>query len=96
MWFVSGEAESRLYEASELESLARQIAETLAGSLGASADNVSQETSFLDDLGGDSLDTVELVMELEGQGIRLAGDDADQIATVADAIAYIQSRRRRK
>lgn len=93
LWFVSGDAESRLYQASELESLAKQIAGALAGSLGASADDVVRETAFLDDLGGDSLDTVELVMELEEQGIALAGDDAARIATVADAIAFLQSHR---
>lgn len=93
LWFVSGEAESRLYQASGMESLATHIAGALAGSLGASEEGLARETSFLEDLGGDSLDTVELVMELEEQGITLADNDADRIATVADAIAFIQSRR---
>ena len=58
---------------------------------GASRDLISPETSFVEDLGADSVDTVELVMELEEEfDITIPDVDAERIATVADAIRYIE------
>ena len=52
---------------------------------------VKNEASFANDLGADSLDTVELIMEFEKQfGITIPDDKAEKIATVGDAIAYIE------
>ncbi|MDE7159633.1 MAG: acyl carrier protein [Muribaculaceae bacterium] len=53
---------------------------------------VTPEASFSTDLGADSLDTVELIMEFEKEfGITIPDEDAEKIATVGDAIAYIES-----
>ena len=74
---------------SEIESKVRDI---IVDKLGVDAAEVSAEKSFTGDLGADSLDTVELIMELEKEfGITIPDDDAEQIATVGDAVAYIES-----
>ena len=62
--------------------------------LGVSADEVVPEASFVDDLGADSLDLVELVMVLEEEfGREIPDEDAEKIQTVQDAITYINSNR---
>ena len=59
--------------------------------LGVEADKVAPDASFIDDLGADSLDTVELVMAFEEEfGIEIPDDAAEKIQTVKDAIAFIQ------
>ncbi len=58
--------------------------------LGVEADKVTQEASFIDDLGADSLDIVELVMAFEEEfGVEIPDDAAEKISTVSDAIKYI-------
>jgi acyl carrier protein len=53
---------------------------------------VTDESSFIDDLGADSLDTVELVMALEEEfNSEISDEDAEKIATVKDAVEYIES-----
>lgn len=60
--------------------------------LGVSADEVSPESSFVDDLGADSLDVVELVMALEEEfGVEIPDEDAEKIATVGEAVKYIET-----
>ncbi len=60
--------------------------------LGVEADKATTEASFIDDLGADSLDIVELVMAFEEEfGVEIPDDAAEKIATVADAIAFIDS-----
>ena len=60
--------------------------------LGVEAEKVTEEASFIDDLGADSLDIVELVMAFEEEfGVEIPDDAAEKIATVNDAIAYIES-----
>lgn len=74
---------------SEIESKVRDI---IVDKLGVDAAEVSAEKSFTGDLGADSLDTVELIMELENEfGIAIPDDDAEKIATVGDAVAYIEA-----
>ncbi len=52
---------------------------------------VNDESSFVEDLGADSLDTVELIMEFEDEfGIEISDEQAEQISTVAEAIAYLE------
>jgi acyl carrier protein len=69
-----------------------KVKEIVAEQLGVDADEVTDEASFIDDLGADSLDTVELVMALEEEfGIEIPDEDAENISTVKDAIAYIES-----
>ena len=58
--------------------------------LNVEADKVKPEASFIDDLGADSLDTVELVMAFEEEfGVEISDDTANEIQTVNDAVAYI-------
>ena len=58
--------------------------------LGVEADKVTEEASFIDDLGADSLDIVELVMAFEEEfGVEIPDDAAEKISTVTDAIKYI-------
>ncbi len=58
--------------------------------LGVEAEKVTEESSFIDDLGADSLDIVELVMAFEEEfGVEIPDDAAEKIGTVADAINYI-------
>lgn len=61
--------------------------------LGTSRDKVTSETSFINDLGADSLDTVELVMEFEDEfQINIPDEDAEKIQTVGDAVKYISEK----
>lgn len=60
--------------------------------LGVNESEVTKEASFVDDLGADSLDTVELVMALEeGFGIEIPDEEAEKIKTVGDTVSYILS-----
>jgi acyl carrier protein len=69
-----------------------KIKEIIASQLGVDAEEVTPEASFVDDLGADSLDTVELIMALEEEfDIEIPDEEAEKIATVSDAIAYIES-----
>ncbi|MCX8082182.1 MAG: acyl carrier protein [bacterium] len=63
--------------------------------LGISAGEIVENASFIDDLGADSLDTVELVMELEEKfGIDIPDEDAEKIRTVKDAVDYIEKNKK--
>lgn len=63
----------------------------IAEKLSVNAVEVTPEKSFTNDLGADSLDTVELIMEFEKEfGIQIPDEDAEKIATVGDVIAYIE------
>lgn len=67
-----------------------KIREIIAEQLGVDADSITMETSFIDDLGADSLDIVSLIMALEEEfGIEFAEEDTDKIKTVGDAVNYI-------
>ena len=60
--------------------------------LGVEEEKINSEASFVDDLGADSLDTVELIMQLEEEfGIEIPDDDAEKITTVQAAIDYLDS-----
>ena len=75
--------------ASSVEDKVKQI---IVEELGVDESEVTPTASFIDDLGADSLDTVELVMALEeGFGMEIPDEDAEKIATVKDAIAYIEA-----
>ncbi|PID58903.1 acyl carrier protein [candidate division KSB3 bacterium] len=67
-----------------------RIKAIVAEQLGVDESEVTEEASFVDDLGADSLDTVELVMALEEEfGIEIPDEDAEKISTVKDAVTYI-------
>ncbi len=71
-------------------SIEKRIKEIVAEQLGVDEAQVSNESSFMDDLGADSLDTVELVMALEEEfDIEISDENAEKIQTVQDAIDYI-------
>ncbi|MHC4138997.1 MAG: acyl carrier protein [Planctomycetota bacterium] len=73
------------------ESVEEQVKEIIVKQMGVNKDQVTPETSFINDLGADSLDTVELVMELEDAfDVSIPDDDAEKIQTVGDAINYIK------
>jgi acyl carrier protein len=70
-----------------------KIKEIIINELGVEADKVTNEASFVEDLGADSLDTVELVMAFEEEfGIEIPDEDAEQLQTVGDAIKYMKSK----
>ena len=67
-----------------------KVTNIVCSQLGTSRDKVQPDTSFINDLGADSLDTVELVMEFEDEfEISIPDEDAEKIQTVGDAIDYI-------
>ena len=73
---------------SEIESKVKEI---IVDKLGVDEAEVKPEASFTNDLGADSLDTVELIMEFEKEfGISIPDDKAEKIGTVGDAIAYVE------
>jgi acyl carrier protein len=73
-------------------SIEERIKEIIVEQLGVDEDEVGAEASFIDDLGADSLDTVELVMAFEEEfNIEIPDEDAEGIATVQDAIDYIKA-----
>ena len=70
-----------------------KITEIIVEQLGVKPEEVTPEASFVDDLGADSLDTVELVMALEEEfGIEIPDEDAEKIQTVGDASKYIEEK----
>jgi acyl carrier protein len=68
-----------------------RVKKIITKQMGANKDQIAPETSFVNDLGADSLDTVELVMEFEDAfDMNIPDDDAEKIQTVGDAIKYIK------
>ena len=75
-----------------MSEIAAQVKNIIVDKLGVDAEEVTPEKSFTNDLGADSLDTVELIMEFEKEfGISIPDDQAEKISTVGDAIAYIEN-----
>lgn len=69
-----------------------KVVEIIVEKLGVEVSEVTPEASFTNDLGADSLDTVELIMEFEKEfGITIPDDQAEKISTVGDAISYIEA-----
>jgi len=69
-----------------------EVKEVVVEQLSVDAGEVKEESRFVEDLGADSLDVVELVMALEEKfGIEIPDEDAEKIVTVADAVKYIES-----
>lgn len=69
-----------------------RVTKIIVDRLGVEESKVTLEASFKDDLGADSLDVAELVMELEDEfDMEISDDDAEKIATVGDAVNYIES-----
>ena len=71
---------------------AERVKKIVVEHLGVESEKVTEEASFLDDLGADSLDIVELVMAFEEEfGVEIPDDAAEKIGTVKDAIDYIEA-----
>lgn len=90
LWFVAG------FDGSvggiKVASVQERVIEIVAEQLGVDKEKVTPETSFVNDLGADSLDTVELVMELEEEfDINIPDDAAEKIQTVGQAVQYIEN-----
>ncbi|MBI3781702.1 MAG: acyl carrier protein [candidate division NC10 bacterium] len=72
--------------------LEEKVKKIIVDQLGVDAAEVTSEASFIEDLGADSLDTVELVMALEEEfGLEIPDDEAEKIVTVKDAVEYIKA-----
>ena len=68
-----------------------RVKDLVVEQLGVSADQVTPQASFIDDLGADSLDTVQLVMAFEEEfGIDIPDEDAEKMVSVSDAIKYLE------
>ena len=75
-----------------MSDIAERVKKIVVQHLGVEADKVMENASFIDDLGADSLDTVELVMAFEEEfGIEIPDEDAEKITRVKEAIEYIES-----
>jgi acyl carrier protein len=76
----------------EHEEILEKVKEVIVDQLSVEEDDVVEDASFIDDLGADSLDIVELVMALEESfGISIPDEEAEGIKTVADAVAFISA-----
>jgi acyl carrier protein len=76
------------------DDIREKVVSIVCEQMGVSAEKVQDSTSFVNDLGADSLDTVELVMEFEDQfGLTIPDEDAEKIQTVGDAITYISGKK---
>ena len=75
------------------EEILKQVQSIIVDKLGVEASEVTESANFTNDLGADSLDTVELIMEFERAfDIKIPDEDASTIATVADAVNYVSSK----
>ena len=73
-----------------MASIEERVIDLIVEQLGVSQDQVTTEASFVDDLGADSLDTVELVMAFEEEfGIDIPDEDAEKMSAVSDAVKYL-------
>jgi acyl carrier protein len=78
-------------------SVEERVMKIIVEQLGVNADEVTTESAFVEDLGADSLDTVELVMAFEEEfDLEIPDEDAEKIATVGDAVKYIDEHAAKK
>lgn len=76
-----------------MSELAQKVKGIIAEQLGVKIEEVTDSASFVDDLGADSLDTVELVMALEEEfGVEIPDEDAEKITSVGEAVRYVEER----
>ena len=74
-----------------MSEIADRVRSVIADQLMVELEEVLDESSFVEDLGADSLDTVELIMEFEDEfGVEISDEDAEKISTVGEAIAYLE------
>ncbi len=74
-----------------MSAIEEKVKEIITKQMGVQAEQITKETSFINDLGADSLDTVELIMEFEDAfDMNIPDEEAEKIRTVGDAIKYIE------
>ena len=101
-FILSGDAEDELMPTTDREdrvvpSIEERVIEIVCENLGVNKEQVTRSTSFIEDVGADSLDIVELVMELEEEfGVTIPDDQAEKIKTVGEAIDYIEREQGKK
>ena len=77
------------------QEIVNAVKKMIASQLGKSEDEITPDSSFIEDLGADSLDLVELIMSMEDKfGLEIADEDAESIVTVQDAINFIMERKK--
>ena len=75
------------------DDIQQKVTDLIVDQLGVDADSVNADAHFIDDLGADSLDTVELVMAFEEEfDMEISDEDAEKLETVGDAVAYLDER----
>ena len=80
-----------------MENAEQRVRKIIAEQLGVNEGEIKNESSFVDDLGADSLDTVELVMAFEEEfGIEIPDEEAEKITRVKEAVDYIESHAKKK
>ena len=80
-----------------MSNIEEQVKNIVAEQLGVKGEEVKNASSFVDDLGADSLDTVELVMALEEEfGVEIPDEDAEKMTTVGEAMKYIEEKAKPK
>ncbi|OUM91532.1 MAG: acyl carrier protein [Caldibacillus debilis] len=76
-----------------MDDILERVKKIIVDRLGVEESQVTPEATFKDDLGADSLDVVELVMEMEDEfGITVSDEDSEKIVTIGDAVEYIKSK----
>ena len=76
-----------------MEALEQRVADIIIDQLGIARDEVVPEASFMDDLGADSLDLVELVMAMEEEfDVEIPDEDTERIQTISDAVSYLKEK----
>ncbi|MDZ7314911.1 MAG: acyl carrier protein [candidate division KSB1 bacterium] len=76
-----------------MSAVEERVKQIIVDQLGVDASQVTEDASFIDDLGADSLDTVELVMAFEEEfGIEIPDEEAEKLQTVGDALRYLRSK----
>jgi acyl carrier protein len=80
-------------EVNDMASVDERVKEIIAEQLGLEKDDIQPEASFIDDLGADSLDIVEMIMTIEDEfDVEISDEDAEKIVSVQDAISYISDK----
>lgn len=78
-----------------MESTFEKVKKTIADKLGVESDKITENSSFIDDLGADSLDVVDLAMALEDEfGVKIEDDKLEKFVTVGDVVSYLDSKKK--
>jgi len=109
LWYISSsgrphwrgrscpEVQPTIREVPDVASVEERVIDIVAENLGVNKEQITRQTSFIEDMGADSLDIVELVMELEEEfEITIPDDQAEKIKTVGEAIDYIEREQGKK